>query len=204
MCGYTCFFYVKRKRKEKNEKFLAILLALTMWPPWPPVRVGQLREPAPRRQRGPQPLPPLPSPAADVPQIGSGKLLRVGMECAYAPYNWTQPNDRTGRPDLRQFGFCVGYDVMMAKYLAEKMGTTGWKFINRLGHAACRSGCRRDRLRHRRTVHHRERLLSVDFTTPYYYASIVALTKKTPLRRRQRPVRPEGGHLHLSAQHGMG
>ena len=36
--------------------------------------------------------------AADTTAADSGekKTLRVAMECAYAPYNWTQPDDSNG------------------------------------------------------------------------------------------------------------
>lgn len=29
-------------------------------------------------------------------ESGEKKVLKVAMECAYAPYNWTQPNDSNG------------------------------------------------------------------------------------------------------------
>ena len=34
---------------------------------------------------------------------GEKKILKVAMECAYAPYNWTQPNDSNGAvPNFRK------------------------------------------------------------------------------------------------------
>jgi putative lysine transport system substrate-binding protein len=51
--------------------------------------------------------------------------LRVGMECAYAPYNWTQPTNANGAVQINgSSDYAYGYDVMMAKYLADKLGYT--------------------------------------------------------------------------------
>ncbi len=58
------------------------------------------------------------------------KLLRVGMECAYAPFNWTQetaslPNDTNAQPIFGTDDFAYGYDVMMAEKLATELGYDG-------------------------------------------------------------------------------
>jgi putative lysine transport system substrate-binding protein len=51
------------------------------------------------------------------------KVLRVGMECAYAPYNWTQSDDSNGAVKINDSSdYANGYDVQMAKYLADKIG----------------------------------------------------------------------------------
>ena len=34
--------------------------------------------------------------AEETADSGEKKVLRVAMECAYAPYNWTQPDDSNG------------------------------------------------------------------------------------------------------------
>ena len=54
-------------------------------------------------------------------------VLRVGMECAYAPFNWTQDSEEVsnGEKALPIYGmsnYAYGYDVMMAKKLADQMG----------------------------------------------------------------------------------
>ncbi|MGN1148265.1 MAG: transporter substrate-binding domain-containing protein [Lachnospiraceae bacterium] len=54
-------------------------------------------------------------------------VLRVGMECAYAPFNWTQEtaevaNGDTAVPIYGTDFYAYGYDVMVAKKLAEQMG----------------------------------------------------------------------------------
>ena len=51
------------------------------------------------------------------------QVLRVGMECTYPPYNWTQSDDSNGAVPIKDSNeFANGYDVMMAKKLAEENG----------------------------------------------------------------------------------
>ncbi|MDL2258080.1 transporter substrate-binding domain-containing protein [Eubacteriales bacterium OttesenSCG-928-K08] len=50
------------------------------------------------------------------------KILRVGMECAYAPFNWTQVDDSNGAVALGDGTYAGGYDVEIAKRVAEIMG----------------------------------------------------------------------------------
>ncbi len=57
----------------------------------------------------------------------SKKVLRVGMECAYAPFNWTQETEDVANGDkaVPIYGtnyYAYGYDVMMAKKLADELG----------------------------------------------------------------------------------
>jgi len=117
------------------------------------------------------------------PDIGKNSVLktgvlRVGMECAYAPYNWTQSDDSNGAvPIYNSSDYANGYDVMMAKKICE---ANNWKLeIHKLDWdsipIAVQSGeidaaiCGQSITA--------ERLESVDFTTPYYYASIVTLVR---------------------------
>lgn len=106
------------------------------------------------------------------------KVLRVGMECAYAPYNWAQSDNSNGAvPISGSSDYAYGYDVMMAKYLADKLGyeleiyKIDWDSLpvalqsNKIDCVIAGQSI---------TL---ERLQTVDFTSPYYYASIVALTK---------------------------
>lgn len=53
---------------------------------------------------------------------GSMPVLRVGMECAYAPFNWTQNTDENGAVPLGDGTYAGGYDVEIAKLLAAEMG----------------------------------------------------------------------------------
>ena len=45
----------------------------------------------------------------------------VGMECDYAPYNWTQSTQKETAVAITGGQYCEGYDVQIAKLLAEKM-----------------------------------------------------------------------------------
>lgn len=106
------------------------------------------------------------------------KVLRVGMECAYAPYNWAQADDSNGAvPISGSSEYAYGYDVMMAKFLAEKLGyeleiyQIDWDSLP----VALQSN-KIDCVIAGQSITS-ERLETVDFTTPYYYASIVGLTK---------------------------
>lgn len=107
-----------------------------------------------------------------------GKVLRVAMECSYAPYNWTQPTDANGAlPISGSSDFAYGYDVMMAKHIAEKLGyeleivKLDWDSLV----PAVQSG-NVDCVIAGQSIT-AERMQSVDFTEPYYYASIVTLVK---------------------------
>lgn len=122
---------------------------------------------------------PTAAPTATVAPTEAPKVLRVGMECAYAPYNWAQPDDSNGAiPIYDSKDYAYGYDVMMAKYLADKLGytveihQTDWDSLP-LGLQAGTLDC----VIAGQSIT-AKRLETVDFTTPYYYASIVALTKK--------------------------
>jgi len=56
---------------------------------------------------------------------GKGKeedTFKVGMECAYPPYNWTQTDDSNGAVALESGQYAGGYDVEIAKIIAEGLG----------------------------------------------------------------------------------
>ena len=62
----------------------------------------------------------------ETPEEGEGEaaagVLRVGMECAYAPFNWTELDDSKGGVAIDGGGFAGGYDVEIAKRIAASMG----------------------------------------------------------------------------------
>lgn len=105
--------------------------------------------------------------------------LRIAMECGYAPYNWTQENDANGAvPIAGGVGYAYGYDVMMAKHLTKELGyefeivKLDWDSLI----PALQSGDV-DAVIAGQSIKP-ERAEKVDFTTPYYYASIVTLVKE--------------------------
>ncbi|MFM1525100.1 MULTISPECIES: ABC transporter substrate-binding protein/permease [Helcococcus] len=51
------------------------------------------------------------------------KVLRVGMEAAYAPFNWTQKDNSNGAVQIEGSSeYANGYDVQIAKIIANKLG----------------------------------------------------------------------------------
>ena len=120
-----------------------------------------------------------PAPAATGVNDGSGKILRVAMECGYAPYNWTQSDDSNGAvPIVDSSDYAYGYDVMMAKYIAEQLGMElqiyklDWDSLP----LAVQAGTVDCVIAGQSIT--AERLETIDFSDPYYFASIVTLTKK--------------------------
>ncbi len=109
---------------------------------------------------------------------GTEAKFRVAMECAYAPYNWTQTDDANGAVPIAGSGdYAYGYDVMMAKLIAEKLGKEleivklDWDSLV----AAVESGSVDAAIAGQSIT--ADRLEVVDFSDPYYYASIVTLVK---------------------------
>ena len=101
------------------------------------------------------------------------------MECAYAPYNWTQPDDSNGAVPIADSNeYAYGYDVMMAKKLCEELGydleivRLDWDSL-----VPAVSTGQVDCVIAGQSITS-ERLQAVDFTEPYYYASIVTLVKE--------------------------
>lgn len=107
------------------------------------------------------------------------RTLRVAMECGYAPYNWTQPTDANGAvPIADSTEYAYGYDVMMAKHICEELG---WELeIVKLDWdslvPAVISGTVDCVIAGQSITSERQEV--VDFTEPYYYASIITLTKE--------------------------
>lgn len=106
------------------------------------------------------------------------KTLTVAMECAYAPYNWTQPDDSNGAvPIMDSSDYAYGYDVIIAKKIAEELGydlqikKLDWDSLV----PAVTSGTVDCVIAGQSITS--ERLQMVDFSEPYYYASIVGLVK---------------------------
>ena len=107
-------------------------------------------------------------------------VLTVGMECAYAPYNWTQTDDSNGAVPISNVpgAYANGYDVMMAKKICE---ANGWKLeIKKLDWdslvPAVQTGEIDCAIAGQSMTAEREEI--VDFAGPYIYASIVCLVQK--------------------------
>ena len=59
---------------------------------------------------------------SDLSAVQEAGVLRVGMECNYAPFNWTQATESESAVALSGGGYADGYDVQIALQLAEKLG----------------------------------------------------------------------------------
>lgn len=105
------------------------------------------------------------------------KVLKVGMECAYAPYNWTQDDDSNGAVKINDSEkYANGFDVQMAKKIAGDMGyelqivKTEWDGLV----PAVQSG-KIDAVIAGMSIT-ADRAVSVDFSDPYFVADVVVLT----------------------------
>ena len=63
-----------------------------------------------------------------VSQVQADEYLRIGMEAAYAPFNWTQDDDSNGAVKIDGTNqYANGYDVQIAKKDCQRLrqGTFG-------------------------------------------------------------------------------
>ena len=105
-------------------------------------------------------------------------VLTIAMECAYAPYNWSQSDDSNGAVPIKDSTeYANGYDVMMAKKICE---ANGWELeVVRTDWDSLVPGIQTgiyDAVIAGQSMT-AERMEQVDFAGPYYYASIVCVTK---------------------------
>ena len=105
-------------------------------------------------------------------------VLTVGMECAYAPYNWTQTDDSNGAVPISNVpgAYANGYDVMVAQKICDANGwelevvSTAWDSLI----PALQSGTLDAIIAGQSMT--AERMAEVDMAGPYYYADIVCVT----------------------------
>lgn len=106
------------------------------------------------------------------------KVLKVGMECAYAPFNWTQTSDKNNAVALGDSTYAYGYDVMIAQKIADGLGMklevvkTEWDGLL----PAVTSG--KIDLIIAGMSPTTERKQSIDFTDSYYASALVIVVKK--------------------------
>ena len=119
------------------------------------------------------------APAAGSVGVEDG-VLTVGMECAYAPYNWTQMNDANGAVAISNVpgAYANGYDVMIAKKICEANGweleivSSAWDSLT----PAVQSQSMDANIAGQSMT--ADRMKEVDMAGPYYYATIVCVTTK--------------------------
>ena len=114
---------------------------------------------------------------SSIPGVEDG-VLTVGMECAYAPYNWMQMDDSNGAVPISNVpgSYANGYDVMIAKRICEAYGweleivSSAWESLA----PAVQSGTMDINIAGQSMT--AERMSQVDMAGPYYYATIVCVT----------------------------
>jgi putative lysine transport system substrate-binding protein len=117
---------------------------------------------------------------ADVPSGVEDGVLTIAMECAYAPYNWTQSDDSNGAVPISNVpgSYANGYDVMIAQRICE---ANGWKLeVIQSDWDSLVPGVQTgtfDAVIAGQSMT-AERAEQVDFAGPYFYATIVCLTTK--------------------------
>ena len=106
-------------------------------------------------------------------------VLTVGMECAYAPYNWTQMDDSNNAVPISNApgSYANGYDIMIAQKICEANGwelevvSTAWDGLT----PSLQSGTIDAAIAGQSMT--ATRMKEVDMAGPYYYATIVCVTK---------------------------
>ena len=123
--------------------------------------------------------------SSETPENPTG-TLKIAMECAYEPYNWTDLNTPSlgavpiygedGKPKAGQYA--NGYDVQIAKYVADKLGmklevySYSWDSLI----PAVQSGAVDAIVAGMSPTPDREE--QVDFTDMYYTSNLVVIYKK--------------------------
>lgn len=105
--------------------------------------------------------------------------LRISMECAYAPFNWTQTTAANGAVPIKgATTYANGYDVQIAKYIAAELGMTLEVIANDWDSLipAVQSGAVDGIIAGMSPTP--ERLLEVDFSDCYYKSELVIIYKK--------------------------
>lgn len=110
--------------------------------------------------------------------IKASGVLKVGMECDYAPYNWTQTTASDNTVELADGTYADGYDVRIAKKIADSLGVkleivkTSWDGLL----PALTSG-KIDAIIAGMSPTE-ERKVTIDFTDTYYDSTLVLVVLK--------------------------
>jgi len=110
--------------------------------------------------------------------VDEAEEFRVGMECDYAPFNWTQVDEDTFTVPIDSGAYAGGYDVEIAKLIAEGLGKklvivkTEWDGLipalqsNKIDAVIAGMSPTEDRK------------ITVDFSDLYYESELVIVVKK--------------------------
>lgn len=106
------------------------------------------------------------------------ETLTVGMECNYAPFNWTDANSSDLNVQVAAGGYCDGYDVQIAKNIADSLGKElviskmDWDSLE----PSLNSGAIDAIIAGMTDTP--ERRNNADFTTPYYQSKMAMIVLK--------------------------
>lgn len=110
----------------------------------------------------------------------NGNVLKVGMECAYQPYNWTQFDKSNGAVKIkgRAGQYANGYDVKIAKLIAKeldmKLEIHAYEWDSLI--PGVQSGALDFIVAGMSPT--AERAKKVDFSNPYYESNLVIVVRK--------------------------
>ena len=139
---------------------------------------------------------------------GDKNVLRVGMECNYAPYNWSQADDSNGAIAIANVDnmYTNGYDVQVAKKIADALGkeleiySFEWDSLI----PGVQSG-KLDMIAAGMSPTS-ERREKIDFSHNYYTSNLVIVTKKDALSDvktiadlKGKKIAAQSGTFHLNA-----
>lgn len=113
----------------------------------------------------------------DAENSGNEKLT-VGMECNYAPFNWTDPQSNDFNVEIGAGEYCDGYDVQIAKNIADALGRDlviakmDWDSLE----PSLKSGSIDAIIAGMTDT--KDRRENADFTTPYYQSKMAMIVLK--------------------------
>ena len=145
--------------------------------------------------------------AADNQKVGDGttasNVLRVGMECNYAPYNWSQADNSNGAVAISNVDnmYTNGYDVQVTQKIADALGKElEWDSLvpgvqsGKLDMIIAGMSPTADRKE------------KIDFSNNYYTSNLVVVTKKGSLSDvktiadlKDKKIAAQSGTFHLTA-----
>lgn len=139
---------------------------------------------------------------------GGSDVLKVGMECNYAPYNWAQSDDSNGAVAIANVDnmYTNGYDVQVAQKIAKALGkkleiySYEWDSLI----PGVQSG-KLDMIIAGMSPTD-ERREKIDFSDNYYSSNLVIVTKKDKLTDvktiadlKGKKIAAQSGTFHLTA-----
>ena len=110
--------------------------------------------------------------------VAASNVLRVGMECNYAPFNWTTTTQTDMTVQISGVDYADGYDVQIARKLADDLGME--LQIVKLDWDSLILSLQKDQIDAviAGMTATEERMKQVDFTTPYYVSEEVIIVRK--------------------------